>query len=98
VLPSQFTTPFEKAFNSNTLISVRSLSDPFSAYADKAFLSYAESVSIVTYLIDRYGAAKMLQFMNTFKQGATYDGALQSVYGFDMDGLNNEWLTWVKTQ
>ena len=98
VLPSQFTTPFTTAFNNNTLISVRSLSDPFSAYADKAFLSYAESFSMVTFLIDQYGAQKMLQFLNTFKQGATYDGALQSVYGFNMDGLNAEWLTRVKTQ
>jgi hypothetical protein len=98
VLPSQFTTPFTTAFNNNTLISVRSLSDPFSAYADKAFLSYAESFSMVTFLIDQYGAQKMLQFLITFKQGATYDGALQSVYGFNMDGLNAEWLTRVKTQ
>jgi hypothetical protein len=40
----------------------------------------------------------MLQFLNTFKQGATYDGALQSVYGFNMDGLNSEWLSSVETQ
>ncbi len=98
VLPSQFTSPFDTALNNNTLISVRSLSDPFSAYADKAFLSYAESFSIVTYLIDRYGPNKMQQFLNTFKLGATYDGALQSIYGFNMDGLNSEWLSSVKAQ
>jgi hypothetical protein len=98
VLPSQFTTPFSNALKNNTLISVRSLSDPFSAYADKAFLSYAESISIVTYLIDQYGSGKMLQFLDAFKQGTTYDGALQSVYGFDMDGLFSQWSTWAKTQ
>lgn len=98
VLPSTFTTALTSAVNNNTLISVRSLSDPFSAYADKAYLSYAESFSIVTYLIGKYGSSKMLQLLDTYKQGITYDGSLQSVYGFDMDGLFNQWSAWVKTQ
>ena len=55
--PSQFTTALATAITNNILISVRSLSDPFSAYADKANLSYAESVSIVTYLINQYGSS-----------------------------------------
>lgn len=96
-LPSQFTDALSSAMRSNKFISVRSLSDPFSAYADKANLSYAESVSIVTYLIEQYGAAKMGQLLNTFKQGSTYDGALQANYGFDMDGLYAQWKSWVVT-
>jgi len=98
VLPSQFTTPFSNAVQNDTLISVRSLCDPFSAYPEKAFLSYAESVSIVTYLIDWYGRDKMLQFLNAFKGGTTYDGALQMVYGFDMDGLFVSWSASVKNR
>ena len=53
----------------NTLISVRSLSSPFSAYPDKANLSYAESYSIVTLFDQPIGSDKMLQLLNTFKQG-----------------------------
>jgi Peptidase MA superfamily len=97
-LISQFSGPLRNAINNNTLISVRSLCSPFSAFPEKAYLSYAESYSIVDYLISQFGAAKMLQFLNSFKQGITYDGALQSVYGFDMDGLNNQWKTWVTPQ
>lgn len=94
-LPSVFTTALSNAINTNTLISVRSLSGPFSAYANKAYLSYAESVSIVTYLINKYGPTKMNQLLNTFKQGSTYDGALQATYGFNMDGLFSQWKAWV---
>ena len=97
-LPSQFATALSTAIASNNFISVRSLSDPFSAYPDKAYLSYGESVSIVTYLINQYGPAKMEQFLNTFKQGSTYDGALQENYGFDMDGLFTQWKDWVNTE
>jgi hypothetical protein len=96
-LPIEFTNALYSAITNNTFISVRSLSDPFSAYTDKAYLSYAESVSIVSYLIEQYGSAKMDQFLITFQQGSTYDGALQVNYGFDMDGLYTRWKAWVKS-
>ncbi len=96
-LPSQFTTPLAAAVTGNTLITVRSLSDPFSAFPDKANLSYAESVSIVAYLINQYSAAKMSQLLDTFAQGSSYDGALQTVYGFNMDGLFTQWKAWLSS-
>ena len=96
-LPSQFTSALSTAIASNTLISVRSLSDPFSAYPDQANLSYAESVSVVTYLINQYGSTKMNQLLDTFQRGSTYDGALETVYGFNMDGLFTQWKAWVAT-
>ena len=94
-IPSQFSNALSSALTGNSLISIRSLSDPFSAYPDKANLSYAESVSVVTYLINQYGSSKMEQFLDTFQQGSTYDGALQANYGFDMDGLYTQWKAWV---
>jgi len=97
-VPSAFTTALSNAIANNSFISVRSLSDPFSAVTNKAYLSYAESVSIVTYLINQYGAAKMNQLLDTFQQGTTYDGALKTIYGFDMDGLFTQWKTWVNTE
>lgn len=92
-LSSQFTGPLSNAIRTNTLISVRSLASPFSAFADVANLSYAESYSIVQYLITKYGQSKMFALLTTFKEGSTYDNALRKVYGFDMDGLNTEWQT-----
>jgi len=97
-LPSQFTDALSSALANNSLISVRTLSDPFSAYPDKATLSYAESVSVVNYLISQYGSQKMLSLLDTFQQGSTYDGALQSTYGFDMDGLFSQWKAWARSQ
>ena len=97
-LISQFTGPLAGAINSNSLISVRSLSSPFSAFSDKANLSYAESYTIVDYLLKQYGAAKMSSLLDTFQRGSTYDGAFQTVYGFDLDGLNRLWQIWVKSQ
>jgi hypothetical protein len=79
------------AISEGTLISVRSLCSPFSAYTDKARLSYAESYSLVEYLLDNYGQDKMLDLLTILKQGSTYDEALTEVYGFDIDGLDAAW-------
>jgi len=86
-----FSTTLLNAEKNNTLISVRSLTSPFSAYSDQSILSYAESFEIVSYLIGTYGRDKMLQLLNIFEQGSGYDEALKKVYGFDMDGLNALW-------
>jgi hypothetical protein len=37
----------------------------------------------------------MSQLLDTFQQGSTYDGALQTVYGFNMDGLFTQWKAWL---
>ncbi len=77
------------------LISVRSLASPFSAYAEESILAYAQSYSLVKYLIDNYGQEKMYELLCEFKEGSGYDVALLKVYGFDMDGLNGLWRDYI---
>lgn len=86
---------FRQAIKQHNLISVRSLASPFSAIPAEAYLSYAESQSIVTFLIQTYGSKKMLQLLNVFKEGSTYDDALTQVYGFDEDGLDTLWQEYI---
>jgi hypothetical protein len=49
-------------------------------------------------LISAYGQEKMLQLLNVFSKGSTYDGALEAVYGFDSESLNTLWQEHVKRQ
>ncbi|MFC1940539.1 peptidase MA family metallohydrolase [Chloroflexota bacterium] len=86
-----YATYLARAIAANNPISVRSLSSPFSAYAGESYLSYAESYSLVEFLISNYGQDKMFELLNTFSEGSSYDGALVKVYGFDMDGLDALW-------
>tara|TARA_Y100000031_G_scaffold155854_1_gene208009 strand:+ start:651 stop:1814 length:1164 start_codon:yes stop_codon:yes gene_type:complete len=90
-----YVTYLDRAIAENSLISVRSLSSPFSAYADEAALSYTQSYSLVEFLISSYGQGKMLELLNIFKQGSTYDGALEQVYGFNMVGLDALWREYI---
>ena len=86
-----FTNLLKQAIANNQLITMQSLASPFSAYSNEASLSYAESYSFVDYLISTYGQGKMLELLNTFKQGSTYDGAFEKVYGFNMNELYVLW-------
>ena len=81
----------EEAIRDNTLLSVRSLSTGFSEVPDKAYLSYSESYSIVKFLIETYGQEKMTALLLAQRDGMTIDEALMQVYGFDVDGLEDEW-------
>jgi len=95
ILGPQFTTPLNRAVAENGLISVCSISSPFSAYAEEAILAYAQSYSLVEFLISNYGQDKMLELLNTFREGSGYDDALEKVYGFDMDGLDALWRDYI---
>jgi hypothetical protein len=97
-MESEFVSSLERAIADASLISVQSLCSPFSAYSDMATLGYAESCSLVEYLIGSYGQPKMLELLNTFKGGSGYDAALEAVYGFDMDTLDSLWREYVTQQ
>jgi hypothetical protein len=81
------------AIKNDTLLSVRSLSGGFSEVADKASLSYSESYSIVKYLIDTFGQAKMTSLLTGLRDGAAVDDDLTQTYGFNVDGLEDNWRT-----
>ncbi len=90
-MTSDFQDRLNESISDNTLFSVRSIASTFPADSSEAKLCYAESYSVVRYLTDNYGSAKLLALLDAFKQGSTVDEALKQIYGFDMDGLNETW-------
>jgi hypothetical protein len=82
---------FNQAKSANQLPSLRSLSGAFSAESDRANLSYAEAYNVVNFMIKTYGQPKMTSLLLDLRDGQTMDAALQAVYGFDTDGLENAW-------
>ncbi len=82
---------FDQAKASDQLFALRSLAGNFSEESDRANLSYTESYSVVNFLIQTYARDKMTALLAALHDGATADEALQSVYGFDTDGLEDAW-------
>ncbi len=85
----------KKAIAEQKLITLQSLSSPFSAKTEQAFISYAQSDSVVRFLIQTYGRDKMFQLLDLLKQGNTYDEALTKTYGFTMEELDTKWRTYI---
>ena len=83
----------EDAIRDNTLLTVRSLSSGFSEVADKAYLSYSQSYSLAKFLVETHGQEKMTGLLLSLRDGLTIDEALMQVYGFNIEGLENEWRT-----
>ncbi len=94
-LEALYQSVLRTAIAQGTLISVRGLSSPFSTFTTLSYQSYAQSYSLVDYLVSEYGQSKMFELLSTFKNGASNDGAFLSVYGFDLDGLNSLWRDYV---
>ena len=90
-LDSASQAQLDQAVKDNTLLTVRSISGAFSAEAGKATLSYAESDSLVNYLLQTYGQPKMTTLLMSLRDGHTIDEALTSTYGFNVDGLEDAW-------
>jgi len=82
---------FDQAVAADQLLALRSLTGNFSEEADRATLSYTESYSVVNFMIAAYGRDKMTALLNRLRDGQTSDEALQAVYGFDVDGLEDAW-------
>ncbi|HWQ15038.1 MAG TPA: peptidase MA family metallohydrolase, partial [Roseiflexaceae bacterium] len=81
----------EDAIRADRLLSVRALSGNFAEDADRANLSYTQSYSLVRFLIDEYGRERLLEVFGRLRRGATIDDALEDVYGFGVEGLEDRW-------
>jgi hypothetical protein len=90
-LDPQFQGPLDQAIQDDKLLTIRSISGAFSEVSSKVDLSYAESFSIVNFLISTYGQDKMTILLIALRDGATTDEALSQTYGFNIDGLETQW-------
>jgi len=87
-----------QAVKEGSTISVQSLCSPFSVDPEKSYLSYAESYSLVKFLLTTYGQESVSYFLGVLSQGSTYDEALESAFGFNMGELNDIWLGYLENQ
>jgi len=91
-LTSDFVSALSSAVKGRRLVSVQSLSSSFPADTASATLAYAESYSLVEYLLDHKGGKEnMLDLLGATRAGSGYVEALQDVYGLSIDQLDSQW-------
>jgi hypothetical protein len=89
LLPNE-SNALANAIRSNGVFPITSLGVSTRSTGNAVSLFYAQSGSIVGFMIDKLGEDKFAQFIHALKDD-TVDGALQNVYGFDLLGLENQW-------
>ncbi len=85
----------DQALQDDTFYPVRALSDGFTEDPGGASLAYAQSYSLVTYLLEAHGRERLLALLDAAQAGSRPDAALAEVYGFDTDGLDRAWRKWI---
>jgi len=88
--PCGFGSAIEGAISRGNVLSVREVSS-YPGDPTKVNLFYGEGWSLVSYLIDGYGEEQFAALFAAVKSGKRIESALQAVYGFGQDGLEDEW-------
>jgi hypothetical protein len=86
-----FSVVLEEAALNGELIALEALASSFPADPDKALLSYAQSHSMLAYIIDTYGTEKMHELVDAFGEGITVEEAVQQALGMSVDELDAAW-------
>jgi hypothetical protein len=79
------------AADEGRLFSIRALNSTPPLEPADATLYYAESLSVVQFVIDHFGAEKMAALIDAYKQGVSHDQAATMALGVDLDELDRMW-------
>lgn len=91
VVEPQFGILLAEAAHTGQLIPLEALESSFPADPQKALLSYAQSYSVVAYILDTYGPEKMQALVTAFRDAVPPDEAIQTALGLSIDELDRAW-------
>jgi len=92
---AEVTTDLDRGVKENSFAPLRSLNGPFPAHDEEAGSAYSQSYSTIEFLREEYGHEKIRMLLLLLAEGESYDNALQGVYQFNVDGLEQRWRTWL---
>jgi hypothetical protein len=74
---------------------LRTLNGEFAYDSEGALNSYALSLSVVIYILDTFGDEGMANLLEVFKQGITYDEAVEQGLGITFEELDAGWRAYI---
>jgi hypothetical protein len=89
-LPAGNRRALERAIEQDQLISVRSLSG-YTGDPSQVNLFYGEVYSLIDFMLESHGKEKMTELLNAIRSGQYQEEAVQQVYGFGLDELDDRW-------
>lgn len=91
VADSDYPAMVEAAARDGELIPLRALSSSFPSDTDLALLSYAESSSVIEFILQRYGKEGLARLVDVFSEGETSEAAVQQALGVSLEELDSQW-------
>ena len=88
---ARFPPLIREAARKNALIPLRALNASFPLDPSEAVLSYAQSGAIVEFVIKQFGPEKSAALVAIFREGVSYDEAVQRTLGVTTEELDAQW-------
>lgn len=90
-----FTQSVSEAARVHGLLGLAGLTLSYPYDPQAAYLAYAESYSIVEYIVQKYGDAGITRLVRALASGVSYDDAFTQALGRSMAQLEADWRTWI---
>lgn len=84
----------KQAFEEDRVLTWAELNQAEAVYSDPQ-VAYPQALSIVSFLVDRYGLSTLLEFLKVTATEPGYRSALAAAYGKSADDLEAEWLAYL---
>jgi hypothetical protein len=94
----EYTLAIEEARAQGELLSLEALCVPFSPDSSTAFLSYAQSGSVVRFIRERYGARGIRALLDAYANGASCGSGVQEALSISLHGLETAWRASLEPQ
>jgi hypothetical protein len=88
----------ESAAGAGSIIPLEALGGQFPTRPGRFGLAYAESVSAVAYLVERYGEDGLVELITSFADGTTLDEAFVAATGASFADFEDAWLAALGTE
>lgn len=82
----------EAAAGDGRLLAFEAITDSFPVESDAALLAYAQSASLVDYVIDRYGRDAIARIVDAYAEGASDTEAVEAGTGVPLDAIIEDWF------
>lgn len=82
----------KRLVDEDNFVSLRGITGSFPADSQAAVNAYAQSNSLVTYIIETWGSEGIAALLEAYAGGVSDDEAVQAALGISLDELNRAWL------
>jgi hypothetical protein len=95
VQEERFRRVLNLAVDDGRLIPLPALRSSFPSDPDLAIQSYAQSESVVQFLIEEYGHESVAAILDVYQEGVSHRAAVERAMGMTLEDIDEEWKAWL---